>query len=280
MASKVRGAELLCTNVLARAHTSAFPNDGSWGRQNSLTRLGGTSLYLCETLNVRVKGTDDEVSERKMTVPLRREAAPSSSPSPRAAETTNAFGSGARPIAVPPTSIAVPSTRASSAPASYRLREGQTASDEPSRSLRPGVEGRGASARFKPDRLFQAARLCLKQNRLDDAVLLIRQACAAEPEQYQYLALHAWLRVLRGELKPGPTGESILDVLNRAARARPVDVDIRMYRAHALQRLGRGEEAYRDFCFVAKVDRLNVEAVRAVRSYHETQGSVKPSPVK
>lgn len=213
-----------------------------------------------------------------MTVPMRPETRAPNAPTSRAAEASSAFGSGTRPIAVPPVSVAVPSTRSSAAPASYRLAPGQTVAEDPAPAAPPAKVGRAVSPQFKPDRLFHAARVCLKQSRLDDALLLIRQARAAEPEQVQYLALHAWLRVQRGELKPGAAAESILDVLNRAVRERPADVDIRMYRARALQRLGRDEEAHRDFCVVAKVDRLNVDAAEAVRRYEARAGAKPPKP--
>lgn len=98
-------------------------------------------------------------------------------------------------------------------------------------------------------------------------MLLVGQLCALHPEQVQYLALHAWLRVIGGELRAGPTGDAILNTLNRAVNERRDDLEIRMYRARVFQRLGRAAEAFRDFSFVAHANPSNMEAVREVRAY-------------
>lgn len=121
--------------------------------------------------------------------------------------------------------------------------------------------------KFDAKRVFQAARLCMMQGRTEDALLLVGQLCELHPEQAQYLALHAWLRVVRGELRAGHTGDAILSTLSRAVSERRDDMEIRMYRARALKRLGRAKEAYLDFCFVANVSPSNAEAVREVRAY-------------
>lgn len=136
------------------------------------------------------------------------------------------------------------------------LRRPSLASGRPPSSLR----------QFDAKRVFQAARLCLMQGRTDDAMLLVKQLCELHPDQVQYLALHAWLRVVRGDLRAGHTADTILSTLNRAVSERRDDLEIRMYRARVLERLGRAAEAFRDFCFVAKADPRNLEALQKVRA--------------
>ena len=96
-------------------------------------------------------------------------------------------------------------------------------------------------------------------------MLFAKQACDEEPRNIEYQALHAWLSVQHGELTPGPKSAWILATLNRAVSQKREDLDIRMYRARVLQRLGRTDEALRDFSFIANADETNLEAVREVR---------------
>jgi curved DNA-binding protein CbpA len=89
-----------------------------------------------------------------------------------------------------------------------------------------------------PDRLFQAARICLRRERVQDALVLVKQACRAAPNNLRYEALSAWLGVRRGVLRPGPEAQQILALLDRAASRHAEDLEIRLYRAYVLQRLG------------------------------------------
>lgn len=162
----------------------------------------------------------------------------------------------------------------------HRVLEDRTSREQYAAGL-PASGASLAPARqvaFDPDRLFQAAVICLKRRRVDDAILLVRQACAAKPDDLQYLALHAWLRAERGELHSG-AAETILGILNRAVRERSTDLEIRMYRARVLQRLGRSEEAYRDFSFVAKADRMNMDAALEVRLHERRKSETESPPV-
>jgi tetratricopeptide (TPR) repeat protein len=115
------------------------------------------------------------------------------------------------------------------------------------------------------EKAFAAAQIHLQRGALGEALAHIEKACIAEPEHAQYRALHAWLRVARGELTDGPVAEEILTTLSWAMRQRRDDLEIRMYRGRVLQRLGRNEEAMRDFSVVASLDETNLEAVREVR---------------
>jgi curved DNA-binding protein CbpA len=127
-----------------------------------------------------------------------------------------------------------------------------------------------------PDRVFQAARICLNRGRIEDALVLIRHACRARPNEIQYTALQAWLSVQVSELRSGPEVERALALLTRAVRERSEDLEIRMYRGRVLQRLGRSNEALSDFRYVAQADPKNVDAAREVHLHH-VRLSLKPT---
>lgn len=120
---------------------------------------------------------------------------------------------------------------------------------------------------------FEAARIQLRRGAIEEAFVLAERACSAEPQQPQYRALHAWLRVQRGELQPGPVADELLKTLTWAARQRRTDLEIRMYRGRVLQRLGRNEEAIREFSVVASMDEKNLEAIREVRLHRAREES-------
>jgi tetratricopeptide (TPR) repeat protein len=170
----------------------------------------------------------------------------------------------------------LPSARSSSAAfRAPRLPEGPPPCPRPSKTNLPSSASIAAlemAKTFVPEEAFEAARVQLKRAALDEALALIEQACTVEPEHPQYRALHAWLRVQRGELKPGtPAAAEILKVLTWAVRERRNDLEIRMYRGRVLQRLGRPDEAIRDFAVVASIDETNLEAIREVRLHRARQ---------
>jgi curved DNA-binding protein CbpA len=140
---------------------------------------------------------------------------------------------------------------------------------EPAFRVSPRSSTSGTSATTPdagtPELAFEAARIQLKRGAIEAAMNLAEQACSAEPKHPHYRALHAWLRVERGELQPGPIADEILATLTWAVRQQRTDLEIRLYRARVLQRLGRKEEAIRDFSVVASMDENNLEAVREVR---------------
>jgi tetratricopeptide (TPR) repeat protein len=124
-----------------------------------------------------------------------------------------------------------------------------------------------------PEKDFAAARIHLVRGAVDEAFTFIERACVAEPENAQYGALHAWVRVQRGELALGPVADEIVTTLTWAVRQRRHDLEIRMYRGRVLQHLGRRDEAIRDFSVVASMDETNTEAISEVRLHraHEEQ---------
>ena len=124
-----------------------------------------------------------------------------------------------------------------------------------------------AAGGLTPEQAFAAARIQLKRGATQEAMALAEQIVRADPTHPQYLALHAWLRVELGELQPGPVADEIVTTLTWAVRQERTDLDIRLYRGRVLSRLGRREEAMRDFSVVASMDEKNLEAIREVRLY-------------
>jgi tetratricopeptide (TPR) repeat protein len=112
---------------------------------------------------------------------------------------------------------------------------------------------------------IEAAQACIARKQFAEAEPLARRACASDPGNPGYLALHAWLRMQNGELSVPALAAQILSALERAVIQAPNDVTIRFYRAQALKRLGRDEEAYKDFRFVARRAPDHIDAVREVR---------------
>jgi tetratricopeptide (TPR) repeat protein len=172
----------------------------------------------------------------------------------------------ARRSSLPSPRASQPGFRTSSLPSPGASQPGLRASTPGDLPKTPASALIGAAAgTATPEQRFEAARIQLKRGAIEEALTLASQACLAVPEHPKYLALHAWLRVERGDLKPGPIADEILGTLTWAMREQRTDLDIRLYRARVLQRLGRREEAIRDFSVVASMDERNLEAVREVR---------------
>lgn len=79
------------------------------------------------------------------------------------------------------------------------------------------------------------------------------------------------MRAQQVVLEAGPLAQEISRTLTWALRECRTDLEIRMYRARVLQRLGRHEEALRDFSVVASMDATNQEAACEVRLHRARQ---------
>jgi tetratricopeptide (TPR) repeat protein len=186
---------------------------------------------------------------------------------------THAAGSSAASI-LPPRSSQHPdaAARTSTTPSPRPSQSGFRPSSAPGAPpATPSSAALGGASRLTPEQAFEAARIQLKRGATEEALALVGQACLAAPEDPKYLALHAWLRVERGQLKPGLAADEILATLTWAIRQQRTNLEIRLYRARVLQRLGRVEEAIRDFSVVASMDEKNLEAAREVRLYRARQ---------
>jgi hypothetical protein len=187
-------------------------------------------------------------------------AAPSShAPSARASQAPAAPASqatSARASQVPPTSQ--PSTdRPSQVPERV-----EHALERASRLVRERARAEGAA---EASRAVEAADEHITKKQFADAERLMRAACNADPSNPEYLALHAWLRVQIGEHAVPAFAAQIVSALDRAVMKAPTSVPVRFRRAQVLKRLGRDDEAYKDFRFVARRAPDHLDAVREVR---------------
>jgi hypothetical protein len=93
----------------------------------------------------------------------------------------------------------------------------------------------------------------------------VRAACKADPTHAEHLALHAWLRMQNGDLAVPALAAQVVAALDRAVMKAPMSVSVRFHRAQVLKRLGRDDDAYKDFRFVARRAPDHLDAVREVR---------------
>jgi hypothetical protein len=178
-------------------------------------------------------------------------AATSQMPSARASQMPPARASQVPPASQPPTE------RPSQAPDRV-----EHALERASRLVRERARAEGAA---EAARAIEAAQDHVTKKQYADAEPLVRAACNADPDNPEYLALHAWLRVQIGEHAVPAFAAQIVSALDRAVMKAPMSVPVRFYRAQVLKRLGRDEEAYKDFRFVARRAPDQLDAVREVR---------------
>jgi tetratricopeptide (TPR) repeat protein len=169
----------------------------------------------------------------------------------------------------------------------------------------PGVADGGSSRSSAPDRvehaLERASRLVRERARAEgaaEAAVEIEAARAsmdkkqfAEAEKHalaacnldtnaEHLAFHAWLRMQNGDLAMPALAAQVLAALDRAVMKAPTSVTVRFQRAQVLKRLGRDEDAYKDFRFVARRAPDHLDAVREVRLHlMRTRNKTKQSGV-
>jgi predicted Zn-dependent protease len=172
-------------------------------------------------------------------------------PSARASQMPPARASQVPPASQPPTE------RPSQAPDRV-----EHALERASRLVRERARAEGAA---EAARAIEAAQDHVTKKQYADAEPLVRAACNADPDNPEYLALHAWLRVQIGEHAVPAFAAQIVSALDRAVMKAPMSVPVRFYRAQVLKRLGRDEEAYKDFRFVARRAPDQLDAVREVR---------------
>jgi hypothetical protein len=162
-----------------------------------------------------------------------------------------------------PSPSALPARRS---PADRRRTEApesvEHALERASRLVRERTRAEGAA---EAARALEAAQTCIGKKQFGEAAQLVRKACDGDPGNAEYLALHAWLRMQNGELSVPHLAAQIMNALDQAVIKAPASVTVRFYRAQALKRLGRDEEAYRDFRFVARRSPEHIDAVREVR---------------
>jgi hypothetical protein len=128
------------------------------------------------------------------------------------------------------------------------------------RAPRPNiVAGLGAAEAFR------LAEESLKRHQLHRAIVLAEHSCALDREQPECQALLAWLHAQREDVRSARAAQTILASLNQAIRKAPNNPRIRYYRGQVFKRVGRMEDALRDFRFSARQDPKNLDAVRELR---------------
>lgn len=196
----------------------------------------------------------ETVASRPSSVPPSGELRASSAPP--SAEVSSARGS-----TPPPAAMSAPSVRSSSVPAPDRVEH---ALERASRLVRERTRAEGAA---EGARAVEVARESIARKQFAEAEAHVRKACSADPGNAEYLALHAWLRMQNGELGVPATAAQIVAALDRAVMKAPASVAVRFQRAQVLKRLGRDDDAYKDFRFVARRNPEHIDAVREVRLY-------------
>jgi Flp pilus assembly protein TadD len=166
----------------------------------------------------------------------------------------------------------MPSTSSASGPRSTPPEPGASRSRAPdrvehaleraSRLVRERTRAEGAA---EAARSVEAAQELIAKRQFSEAERLVREACKADPTNAEHLALHAWLRMQNGDLGVPALAVQIVAALERAVMKAPMSVSVRFHRAQVLKRLGRDEDAYKDFRFVARRAPDQLDAVREVR---------------
>jgi tetratricopeptide (TPR) repeat protein len=112
---------------------------------------------------------------------------------------------------------------------------------------------------------FRLAEESLKRHQLHKAIALAEHSCALDREQPECQALLAWLYAQRDDVRSMRAAHPSLFRLNQAIRTAPNNPRIRYYRGQLFKRVGRMEDALRDFRFCARQDPKHVDAVRELR---------------
>lgn len=127
------------------------------------------------------------------------------------------------------------------------------------------------------DRIHRAAHsvhraeFLLDQQRVDEAEKEIRVGLEHDPAHPECRALNAWIQVC----KYGEAADlnQILAVLSDCLEKLPVHETIRFRRAQVLARIGRAEQAQREFELIVELNPRHVDALREIRLWQLRQRS-------
>jgi hypothetical protein len=126
-----------------------------------------------------------------------------------------------------------------------------------------GVERARHERELAAAEAFRKAEALLSHGNLARAEAEARFALENEPGQGEYVALCAWIDVL----KPAADSSQILLELKRALRLAENNLKVHWYRGLVLQHLGRHEHALREFRSVLELDPRHLDAARQIRVY-------------
>lgn len=115
------------------------------------------------------------------------------------------------------------------------------------------------------------AEFLLDQQRLDEAEQEVRSGLEHDPTHIECRALSAWIQVC----KYGEAADlnQVLAVLSDCLEKLPVHETIRFRRAQVLARIGRSEQAQREFELIAELNPRHVDALREIRLWQLRQRS-------
>ncbi len=139
----------------------------------------------------------------------------------------------------------------------YRVRRARGAGS-PS-TMRAEAEREGGH------RLFERARALSKAHRHDEALDALDRCLEVAPTTPQYLAMKAKMLLELRRVLDDATQAAVEGLLSTALAVDPDHVESLVLRGRLSQRLGRSEEAVRDYRRAAHLDPKNLEANREIR---------------
>jgi tetratricopeptide (TPR) repeat protein len=178
-----------------------------------------------------------------------------------------------RADSAPPASTSWPSLPPSSLPPSSLPPSSLPPSSLPPSSLPPS----SIPAPLSAGAALRAAQECIKRHQLDRAQALAEQLRQQDGSRVESQALLAWIQAQREDPRNTRVGHTILSNLNHAIRQEPNNPRLRYYRGQVLKRLGRTEDALKDFRFSARQDPSNLDAIRELRVHNMRS---EPPPAK
>jgi curved DNA-binding protein CbpA len=126
---------------------------------------------------------------------------------------------------------------------------------------------------------FQKGEVLFKKGQYEQAEEFVAQAVEADPEQPAYLALLAWIQVMRMGQPSDSERDSFyrkqIGMLNKVIKADPKFDRALQYRGELYKRSGDMTRAIRDFKQAATLNPRNIDAAREVRLWEKRQGSDK-----
>jgi tetratricopeptide (TPR) repeat protein len=125
---------------------------------------------------------------------------------------------------------------------------------------------------------FQKAEVCFKRNDLAQAEEFCRKALELDDTQPDYHAMLAWLLALKPENHGADKTLECIRMLDRAVQISSKCEKAYYWRGMLYKRVGRNEQAARDFRKVADLNPRNIDAAREVRLFNMRggRGSVPP----
>jgi curved DNA-binding protein CbpA len=118
-------------------------------------------------------------------------------------------------------------------------------------------------ATLEAEKLFQMAQVYIRRDELNTSLEMLDKAVKLNPKEDEYIATRAYLV---GRLRSaGEDLSDLLDILRKAAGARPKSERINIYLATMLKRAGRLAEAKNYYHKVLSIAPHNIEAAREIR---------------